>query len=110
MGRVGARSGDERRRGKVPIAGWASPCSTCRWPPATLRWASLLLLACGLALVAEMLNSTMESLAGHLHPAQHPAVGAAKDIAAAAVLVASLMAIAEGWPFSSTCWVGEGRG
>ena len=53
----------------------------------------------GLVLVAELLNSALETLADHLHPEQHPEVGAAKDIAAGAVLVASAVALVVGLAF-----------
>ena len=66
--------------------------------PAAVWWA-LLLLACALVLVAELLNSALEALVDHLHPERHPAVGAAKDIAAGAVLVASVGAVAVGGAF-----------
>lgn len=66
--------------------------------PAAVWWA-LLLLACALVLVAELLNSALEALVDHLHPERHPAVGAAKDIAAGAVLVASVGAVAVGVAF-----------
>ena len=62
-------------------------------------WWALLGLASGLVLVAELLNSALETLADHLHPEQHPEVGAAKDIAAGAVLVASAVALAVGLAF-----------
>ena len=39
---------------------------------------------------AEALNSAIESLADAVHPAPHPLVGRAKDLAAAAVLIVSL--------------------
>ena len=39
---------------------------------------------------AEALNSALESLADAVHPAPHPLVGRAKDLAAAAVLIVSL--------------------
>ncbi|MBK3749247.1 diacylglycerol kinase [Stutzerimonas balearica] len=66
--------------------------------PAAIWWA-VLLLAVGLVLVAELLNSALEGLLDHLHPARHPAVGAVKDIAAGAVLVASLVALLVGVAF-----------
>ena len=66
--------------------------------PAAVWWA-LLLLACALVLVAELLNSALEALVDHLHPERHPAVGAAKDIAAGAVLLASVGAVAVGVAF-----------
>ena len=66
--------------------------------PAAVWWA-LLLLACALVLVAELLNSALEALVDHLHPERHPAVGAAKDIAAGAVLVASVGTVVVGVAF-----------
>ncbi|MDY6860563.1 MAG: diacylglycerol kinase [Pseudomonadota bacterium] len=42
------------------------------------------------------MNSALEALIDHLHPDIHPEVGVVKDIAAAAVLVASLGALAVG--------------
>jgi undecaprenol kinase len=59
-------------------------------------WWALVLMACALVLVTELLNTALEELADHLHPAQHPAIGRAKDMAAGAVLLASLCAVAVG--------------
>ena len=67
--------------------------------PAPVWWA-VLALAVGLVLVAELANSALEALIDHLHPAQHPEIGAAKDIAAGAVLVASGIAVAVGLAFA----------
>ena len=66
--------------------------------PAVIWW-GLLGLAVGLVMVAELLNSALEALADHLHPDQHPQIGAAKDLAAAAVLIASMVAAAVGIAF-----------
>jgi len=66
--------------------------------PAALWWA-LLALAVGLVLVAELVNSALEALIDHLHPERHPEIGAAKDIAAGAVLVASAVALVVGVAF-----------
>lgn len=66
--------------------------------PALVWWA-VLALASGLVLVAELLNSALEALVDHLHPERHPEIGAAKDIAAGAVLVASLIAVGVGLAF-----------
>lgn len=66
--------------------------------PAPLWWA-LLALAVGLVLVAELFNSALETLLDHLHPGQHPEIGAAKDIAAGAVLVACSVAVLVGAAF-----------
>ncbi len=60
-------------------------------PPAV--WWALAALSIGLVVVAELVNSALETLIDHLHPDVHPAIGTAKDIAAGAVLVASVMAL-----------------
>ena len=60
--------------------------------PAPVWWA-LLLLNCGLVLAAELFNSALESALDHLHPLPHPAIGLAKDCAAGAVLVLSLIGL-----------------
>lgn len=66
--------------------------------PAPIWW-GLLGLAVGLVMVAELLNSAIEALADHLHPEQHRQIGVAKDLAAAAVLIASMVAAAVGIAF-----------
>lgn len=65
----------------------------------TAIWCAILALTVGLVLVAELLNSALEALIDHLHPEVHPEVGAAKDIAAGAVLVASAIALVVGVVF-----------
>ena len=67
--------------------------------PAPLWWA-LLALAGGLVLVAALVNSALETLIDHLHPERHPEIGAAKDIAAGAALVASGIAVVVGVAFA----------
>jgi diacylglycerol kinase (ATP) len=59
--------------------------------PGPLWWA-LLALSIGLVLALELANSALEYLLDHLHPELAREIGAAKDSAAAAVLVASLAA------------------
>jgi diacylglycerol kinase (ATP) len=54
-------------------------------------WA-LLVLAIGLVLAAEAANTGLEALADRVAPDHHPLVGRAKDAAAGAVLIASLVA------------------
>lgn len=56
-------------------------------------WCAVMALTVGLVLVTELINSALETFFDHLHPDHHPAVGAAKDIAAGAVLIASLIAL-----------------
>lgn len=53
-------------------------------------------LCIGFVFTAEALNSALEELADAVHPDRHPAVGRAKDLAAAAVLLAALAAAAAG--------------
>jgi undecaprenol kinase len=61
--------------------------------PAAIWWA-VFTVAIGLVLVAELLNSALEALADRVHPEQHPQIRIAKDLAAAAVLVAAGVAVA----------------
>ncbi|HEX8261554.1 MAG TPA: diacylglycerol kinase [Allosphingosinicella sp.] len=59
-------------------------------------WAALVASAATLVLALELVNSALEYLLDRLHPAHCPEIGAAKDAAAAAVLVASLAALGVG--------------
>lgn len=56
-------------------------------PPAI--WWALVIVVCALVIATELVNTALERLTDHLHPAIHPSIKAVKDIAAAAVLVAS---------------------
>lgn len=56
-------------------------------------WTALVVLVAALVLALELVNSALEYLLDRLHPAHHREIGAAKDAAAAAVLVASLAAL-----------------
>jgi diacylglycerol kinase len=64
-----------------------------RLPP--LSWA-VLALAIGLVVTAELLNTALEAVVDLVSPEDHPLAKQAKDVAAAAVLVASLAALAAG--------------
>jgi diacylglycerol kinase len=64
---------------RVPAAAWA-----------------LLALAIGLVLVAELFNTALEALVDLVSPDRHPLAKRAKDVAAAAVLVAAATALATG--------------
>nr|WP_256488025.1 diacylglycerol kinase [Deinococcus sp. HSC-46F16] len=57
---------------------------------------SPLLLACGLVLSAELLNTALEAVVDLASPEWHPLAKVAKDAAAGAVLVASLGALGVG--------------
>lgn len=61
--------------------------------PAPVWWA-LAALTVAFVLAAELVNTAIEHLADHLHPELHPKIKLVKDCAAAAVLVASLGALA----------------
>ena len=52
-------------------------------------WTALLLSAAVLVLALEMANAALEYLADQVHPDIAPGIGAAKDAAAGAVLIAS---------------------
>jgi diacylglycerol kinase (ATP) len=59
-------------------------------------WTALVILSAALVLALELVNSALEYLLDRLHPAHCREIGAAKDSAAAAVLVASLAALLVG--------------
>jgi undecaprenol kinase len=63
------------------------------WTRAAALWWAVMALTVGLVMVAELFNSALETLADRLHPQRHPEIGAAKDMAAGAVLIASLIAL-----------------
>ena len=60
-----------------------------------LEWCAIV-LAMGLVWMAEGLNTAIELLADAAVPEQHPKVGAAKDVAAGAVLLAAVAAATVG--------------
>ena len=57
-------------------------------------WWALAALACVMVLAAELFNTALERLCDHLHPGLHREIGAVKDCAAAAVLLACAGALA----------------
>lgn len=61
--------------------------------PQPLWWAVILLTIMSV-LTLELINTAIEKLADHLHPEIHPQIKVVKDCAAAAVLIASLSAVA----------------
>ncbi len=54
------------------------------------------LLACGLVLVSELVNTVVEAIVDLLSPDHHPLAARAKDVSAGAVLVAAVTAVAVG--------------
>jgi undecaprenol kinase len=75
--------------------------------PAAVWWA-LALLACGVVLAAELLNTAIEQLADALHPQDSPQIRLVKDCAAAGVLLALLGAVAVGAAFVLHLLAGQG--
>ena len=63
-----------------------------------------------LVLIVELLNTAVERLCDHLHPGRHPAIGAVKDLGAAAVLCSVALAAlawgAAGWLALAARWQG----
>ncbi len=60
--------------------------------PSLVWWALVGIMIC-LVLGAELINTSLEHLADHLHPEQHPKIKLVKDCAAASVLVFSAGAL-----------------
>jgi undecaprenol kinase len=61
-----------------------------------LIWGAAVTLSIALVLALELVNSAVESMIDHLHPEAAPEIKLAKDIAAGAVLVATIGAIVVG--------------
>lgn len=57
------------------------------------EWLAVLIIS-SIILTTEALNSAIEKLCNHLHPEIHPSIKSVKDVAAAAVLISSIIAIA----------------
>ena len=74
--------------GAACAAGWW-------WRIDHVEWA-LVVFAIGSVLAAEAVNSAVETLADAVKPERHPLVGRAKDLAAAAVLLAAAGAVVVG--------------
>lgn len=59
-------------------------------------WVTLVAIAAGMVLALEAMNSALEYLIDHIHPAQAKEIGRAKDAAAGAVPIASATAVIVG--------------
>ncbi|MFL6753627.1 MAG: diacylglycerol kinase [Sphingomicrobium sp.] len=57
------------------------------WAQPGLAWALVVALLLVLGLAAELLNGALEASLDRLHPGHDPEIGAAKDMASAALLV-----------------------
>jgi diacylglycerol kinase len=78
----------------VLLLGWFFAISATEW--------IAVLLCIGWVLAAESFNSALENLTDLASPAIHPLAGKAKDLAAAAVLIAAVVSLVVGviifWP------------
>lgn len=72
----------------VTIAGFYYNISSTEW--------MIQILAIGLVMSIEGLNTAIEKMADFIHPEQHNKIGFIKDIAAGAVFIASIAAIVVG--------------
>jgi diacylglycerol kinase (ATP) len=66
------------------------------WSKVTLTQWALLFFAIGSVFCAEVMNTALEIVVDMVQPNFHPLAGMAKDVAAGAVLVASIQAIVIG--------------
>ena len=57
-----------------------------------LIWWAIIILMIALVLAAELVNTSLEHLADHLHPEEHPKIKLVKDCAATSVLLLSFAA------------------
>jgi len=72
--------------GLALAGGWLLNISTPEW--------LAIIVSIGLVLSAEAFNSSLERLCDMVHKEHHPQIKIVKDISAAAVLIAALMALA----------------
>lgn len=73
----------------VSAAGFALRISATEW--------ALVILCFVVVIAAEIINTAFERLADRLHPGQHPEIGRAKDLMAAASLVLVIGSAIVGW-------------
>ncbi len=78
---------------RIEVAIGTAAIAATLWLGASL---TPVLLACGLVLVSELLNTVIESIVDLVAPDHHPLAARAKDVSAGAVLVAAATAVAVG--------------
>lgn len=79
---------------RVQTVAAAAVLGVLLWSRPAPVWWGLVALTVTAVLATELLNTAVEHLADHLHPELHPSIKIVKDCAAAAVLLASLGAVA----------------
>lgn len=72
----------------VLLLGWYAGLSLAEW--------CVVVLACGLVISMELINTAIENLTDLVMKEQHPVAGKVKDIAAGAVLIVSMAACLAG--------------
>jgi len=68
-----------------------------------LLWAAIVFLSIAFVLALEMVNAALEALTDHLHPGFASEIGKAKDMAAGAVLLASIASLGVGAAMLLSC-------
>lgn len=67
----------------VMLLGWYVTLNATEW--------CIILICCTLVISCELMNTAIETYIDYRSPEQHPEIGKAKDIAAAAVLVCAIV-------------------
>jgi diacylglycerol kinase (ATP) len=79
---------------KVHVAATIAVLAALIWLRPQALWWAIAILTIMAVLALELVNTAIEKLADHLHPENHPEIKIVKDCAAAAVLIASIGALA----------------
>ncbi|MDE2230354.1 MAG: diacylglycerol kinase [Alphaproteobacteria bacterium] len=87
---TGIRRGNKMRL-KLMGSGAAILLVAVLWPPPI--WWAVVALAIGGVLAAELINSVVDGLAGHIDPDRHAETAALKDMAAGVTLVLNATAL-----------------
>jgi undecaprenol kinase len=93
-GLVAAAKSEASFRTQLVLAALAAVVLVVLRPP--WPWIALCLISAAAVLAAELFNTALEHLADRLHPERHPSIQTAKDCAAGAVLLLSLVALLVG--------------
>jgi diacylglycerol kinase len=84
----------EERNARIHLVASLAVLIVCFFLPLSSSEWLWILLSISLVWMAELFNSAIERLTDLASPERHPLAGAAKDVAAAAVLVAALFCLA----------------
>ena len=88
----GLRAFAREANARIQLVAAALVAGLALWLDLGRRDWALLVLAMGLVLASEALNTALEALADRVAPDPHPLVAKAKDVAAGGVLLAALAA------------------